>query len=153
MRIDMPAAHETRQQRQQAIREILASRPVGKQSELVRLLRERGIAATQSSVSRDLRQLGIAKLGSAYAEATADAPADNPPPPDDFVRGIAAAGPHLTVIRTAIGAASRVGVFLDRSGWPEIVGTISGDDTIFVATASAAEQRRLIARIRAHFEF
>ena len=151
MRIYMPAANETRQQRQQAIRQILASRPVDRQSELVRLLRERGISATQSSVSRDLRQLGIAKLGSGYAEAAADTPTDNPVPPEDFVRGIVTAGPHLTVVRTAVGAAARVAVFLDRSGWPEIVGTISGDDTIFIATASMAGQRRLIARMHAHF--
>jgi transcriptional regulator of arginine metabolism len=66
----------------------------------------------------------------------------------DFIRDIQTAGANLTVIRTAIGAAQRVAVCLDRSGWPEIIGTVSGDDTIFVATGNAAGQRRLVARLQ-----
>ncbi len=57
------------------------------------------------------------------------------------------AGSNLVVIRTAIGAAQRVALALDRSQWPEMVGNIGGDDTVFVATDSAAGQRTLIARI------
>ena len=57
-------------------------------------------------------------------------------------------GPNLLVITTAIGAAQRVCVTLDRANWPEVVGTISGDDTIFVATAGAGAQRRLNARLQ-----
>ncbi|MEE8236036.1 MAG: hypothetical protein V3R53_04515, partial [Gammaproteobacteria bacterium] len=64
---------------------------------------------------------------------------------------IQAAGPNLTVIKTAIGAAQRVAVFLDRSGWPEIVGTLSGDDTIFIATRNGQAQRRLRTRLRSSF--
>jgi transcriptional regulator of arginine metabolism len=67
---------------------------------------------------------------------------------EDFVREIQTAGANLTVIKTAIGAAQRVAVYLDRSGWPEIIGTVSGDDTIFVATGSTTEQRRLVAKLR-----
>ena len=147
----MPITRENRERRQQAIRQILQNQPVGRQSELVALLEQRGIPATQSSVSRDLRELGIAKLGEAYAPALMDQPADNPPPPPDFVRSVRNAGTNLMVIRTAIGAASRVAVYLDRSGWPEIVGTISGDDTVFIATESGAAQQRLTARLRTHF--
>ena len=53
---------------------------------------------------------------------------------------------------TAIGAAQRVAVTLDNSGWPEIVGTVSGDDTIFVATIGASEQRRLRGRLQQHLK-
>lgn len=149
----MPIDTEIRQKRHQAIRDILSRQPVARQAQLVALLREQGIRATQSSVSRDLKQLGITKLDNGYAEPQRDTAGDGRELAmvAEFVRNIQAAGPHLTVISTAVGAAQRVAVSLDRSGWPEIVGTLSGDDTIFVATCSAAEQRQLIARLRTLF--
>ncbi len=147
----MSATIDNRQQRQAAIREILAEAPIARQAELVRRLRERGIAATQSSVSRDLRELGVAKHAQGYAAAPVDLSDTQRLVPGDFVRGIASAGANLTVIRTAVGAASRVAVYLDRADWPEIVGTLSGDDTVFVATASARAQQRLQAKLRAQF--
>lgn len=147
----MPTETAQQEKRQQAILQILRERSIGRQAELVGLLRARGIEATQSSVSRDLRQLGIAKLADGYQQPVASL-TDSALPPEEYLRGVDPAGPNLTVIRTAIGAASRVAVFLDRAGWPEIVGTLSGDDTIFVATGSAAEQRTLIARLRGQFD-
>lgn len=149
----MPVAAEPMEKRQRAILAILRSRRVARQVELVRLLRERGIRATQSSISRDLQQLGIAKLDSGYqpleqphAEGDRDAALLT-----EFVQEIRTAGGNLTVVRTAEGAAQRVALYLDRSGWPEIVGTVSGDDTIFVATRGGGDQRRLLARMRAVF--
>ena len=65
----------------------------------------------------------------------------------EFLREITPAGPNLTVIKTAIGAAQRVALALDRSAWPEVVGNIGGDDTVFVASDSAASQKILIAKI------
>lgn len=147
----MPIDQATRTARQQAILDILQTQTVTRQAEVVALLQERGIPATQSSVSRDLRQLGFAKLDDGYGQARSVPASDNPRPPGDFLRGTAAAGANLLVIRTAVGAAARVAVYLDRAGWPEIVGTISGDDTVFVATAGVAEQRRLQARLTAEF--
>lgn len=147
----MPAASEVRRERQRLIREILRSQPVVRQSQLVRLLGERGIEATQSSISRDLKQLGIAKLGDSYTEPATGDDATEIALVAGFIRSLATAGANLTVIRTATGAAQRVAVFLDRSDWPEIVGTLSGDDTIFVATRSAGEQRQLLARLKTSF--
>ncbi len=149
----MPLATETMEKRQRAILAILRSRRVGRQSELVRLLRERGIRVTQSSVSRDLQQLGISKLESGYE------PLEQPDPDTDrdaalvaeFVREIRTAGTNLTVVKTAEGAAQRVALYLDRSGWSEIVGTVSGDDTIFVATRGGGDQRKLLTRLRSLF--
>ena len=66
--------------------------------------------------------------------------------------GSALPGPALTVIKTSIGTAQSVAVAIDRAEWPEVVGTISGDDTIFIATASAAGQSRLVARLRENFK-
>lgn len=118
----------------------------------MRLLGKAGHHATQSSVSRDLRELGVAKQGDRYV-----LPDELVTAPDDFaavapfVHDLKAAGPCLTVIRTTTGAAQSVAIVLDRAQWPEIVGTLSGDDTIFVATLDAAAQRRLIARLRQEF--
>lgn len=149
----MPAEAELRDKRHQAILEILRNQAVARQTQLVDLLKQKGIDATQSSVSRDLKQLGISKLDTGYAEPdTALSNIDqNLPLLSDFVQNIKTAGGHLTVILTSIGAAQRVAVYLDRSGWPEIVGTVSGDDTIFVATRNSADQRRLIAKLRSQF--
>lgn len=116
------------------------------------MLRAEGFPATQSSVSRDLRDLGAAKLKNGYSlpkpaeVGNADALHDV----SELVRDIRTAGPNLLVIATAVGAAQRVAVTLDRVGWPEIVGTLSGDDTIFVATVGSNQQRRLRNRLRQH---
>lgn len=146
----MPVDTESMEKRQQAILTILRSRRVGRQSELVRLLKERGIRVTQSSVSRDLRQLGITKLDTGYRQLELPAPEHDREAAllAEFVRDVRAAGGNLTVVKTAEGAAQRVALYLDRSGWPEIVGTVSGDDTIFVATRGGGDQRRFIARLR-----
>jgi transcriptional regulator of arginine metabolism len=61
------------------------------------------------------------------------------------------AGTNLTVLKTTIGAAQSVAVAIDTAHWPEVVGTISGDDTIFIATAGAREQRELGLRLAAIF--
>jgi transcriptional regulator of arginine metabolism len=150
----MPISADQREQRQQAILKILRRQHVHRQEELVDLLRKRGIDATQSSISRDLRQLGISKLDQEYRPV-----ADEEPIAVDrklelmaeFVLDVQTAGPYQTVVKTAAGAAGTVGLALDRAGWPEIVGTVSGDDTIFVATRTAGDQRRLVARLRVRF--
>ena len=103
----------------------------------------------RSSVSRDLRELGVAKVGDRYV-----LPEDATTPVADlravsaFVQQAIPAGPHLTVVRTTIGSAQSVALAIDRARWPEVVGTISGDDTIFIATDSARTQRALLERIR-----
>jgi transcriptional regulator of arginine metabolism len=150
----MPAESESREKRQAAILEILRQRPVARQTQLVGLLKDRGILATQSSVSRDLRQLGVTKLDQGYAHAAPERASAGPDQTmiGGFVRDIQTAGANLTVVKTAVGAAQRVAVHLDRSDWPEIVGTLSGDDTIFVATRNGAEQRRLVTKLRTQFE-
>jgi transcriptional regulator of arginine metabolism len=104
-------------------------------------------------VSRDLRDLGVLKAGGRYIM-----------PPDEitrangdfamlaqFVRDLRTAGPSLTVVRTTIGAAQSVAVAIDKAQWPCVIGTLSGDDTIFIATESAAAQSQLLARLREHF--
>ncbi len=147
----MPTATLQQQlERRQAIARLLDEHEIYLQSELVELLRAEGYPATQSSVSRDLRNLGAAKLRNRYSLPERVAGHNEQPLEviGQFVRDIRPAGPNLLVISTAVGAAQRVALTLDRVGWPEIVGTLSGDDTIFVATASAARQRRLSSMLR-----
>lgn len=139
--------------RRNAILRVLRTGVVRRQRDLAQLLKREGFDVTQSSVSRDLRELGVLKAGGRYLT-----------PPDEisrangdfgtlsqFVRTVRAAGNSLTVIRTTIGAAGSVAVALDKAEWPEVVGTISGDDTIFLATADSRAQQRLIERLNSLF--
>ena len=144
----MPVTAQNQLDRRDAIRRLLESGPVVNQQWLVDALSDQGLEATQSSVSRDLRELGAVKTPSGY-ELLADAALDTPGFGEfaAMIRSIRPAGAHLLVITTAVGAAQRVALELDRSGWPEIVGTVAGDDTIFVATSSADRQRALRSRL------
>jgi transcriptional regulator of arginine metabolism len=138
--------------RRLALAKIIREQTVGRQSELVAMLRKHGHAATQSSVSRDLRELGVAKQGDRYVLPERAAPVKNDfSTIKQFVRAILTAGSNLTVLRTTVGAAQSVAVAIDTARWSEIIGTISGDDTIFIATAGAREQQKLSERLHAIF--
>lgn len=144
----MPPTTEDQIQRRSAIQALLSKGPAATQASLVRALKSRGYVATQSSVSRDLREIGAIKTAQGYElPATSPAGEDHVASVAELLRATMPAGPNLLVIHTAIGAAQRVGVALDRCGWPGIAGTIAGDDTVFVATDSAAAQKNLISRI------
>jgi transcriptional regulator of arginine metabolism len=140
-------------ERREAIVRILREGLVRKQEDLVRLLKRAGHEATQSSISRDLRDLGALKASGRYVL-----------PPDEvtrangdfgslthFVRALRRAGPAIIVLRTTIGAAQSVAVAIDKAEWPEVAGTLSGDDTIFIATASQRAQDELVARLSGLF--
>ena len=140
-------------ERRQTITRILRSGVVHRQEDLARLLREQGYEVTQSSVSRDLRDLGVLKASGRYilpSEAPGRAPGDFAMLAE-FVRGLRRAGTSVTVLRTTVGAAQSVAVAIDRAEWPEVAGTLSGDDTIFIATASVSAQDELVARLQALF--
>lgn len=135
--------------RRATILRILRGAHVRKQEDIVRLLREAGHDVTQSSVSRDLRELGVLKAGGRYlAPQEATRPLEDFGALRPFVLGVATAGASLTVLRTATGSAQTVAAAIDKADWPEVVGTISGDDTIFIATDTAAAQSAVVARLR-----
>ena len=146
--ITMPTTNIEQTERRDAIRDLLGNGAVGTQQDLVEQLSARGLIVTQSSVSRDLKDLGAIKTVAGY---------QLPHPGRDgkrelasvanLIRGRETAGPHLLVIKTAIGAAQRVALAFDRSGWPEMIGNIGGDDTVFVATDSASGQRQILSKI------
>ena len=110
--------------RRDAIVRILRQTAVGRQAELVDLLRREGFDATQSSVSRDLRELGVLKGADRYLLPAVE-DALTPSHFEDvqtFVKGYRAAGANLTVLRTTTGTAQGVAIALDKARWPEIVG-------------------------------
>ena len=143
----MPNSPEIQSERQNAIRQILESGPAGTQRSLVDALIAKGFDATQSSVSRDLRELGAVKTADGYELPGGPSNDNEVANVSGLLREIETAGPNLTVIKTAIGAAQRVALALDRSGWPEMVGNVGGDDTILVATKNASGQRSLLKKI------
>jgi len=136
------------EERRNAIRQMLQKGPLETQGSVVAALTNKGYSATQSSVSRDLRELGVIKTTRGY-----ELPAGNQDDDEqltavrDLLRAIKPAGPNLLVVKTAIGAAQRVALAFDRCSWPEIIGNIGGDDTVFVATDSGTAQKNLISRI------
>jgi transcriptional regulator of arginine metabolism len=128
---------ESKEERLQHIREVVALREVGNQQELVTALAARGVVCTQSSVSRDLADLGVLKRDGRYVL-----------PESDRVRALGIikalpAGPNLMVLRTETGAAPLIALHIDHLGLPQVVGTIAGDDTIFIATPSVSAQAEL----------
>jgi transcriptional regulator of arginine metabolism len=138
--------------RRTMLAKLIREQAVGRQTELVAMLRKQGYVATQSSVSRDLRELGVAKMGDRYVlPETAVSPKNDFSTLKQFVSARLTAGTNLTVLKTAVGSAQSVAVAIDIARWPEVVGTISGDDTIFIATAGVREQRKLADRLRAIF--
>jgi len=144
----MPPTTEDQIQRRAAIRDLLVKRPAETQASLVSELQRLGHVATQSSVSRDLREIGAIKTSKGYELPSSNESADQQVAAvAELLRSITPAGSNLLVIRTGVGAAQRVGLALDRSAWPGMVGTIAGDDTVFVATESAHAQKNLITRI------
>lgn len=136
--------------RQAAILEAVTQDQIATQNDLVRALRKRGIEATQVSISRDVAELGLMKAGGVYKPAAAEGGAHDPELPlRTFVRKVTPAGPNLTVVRCDVGTAPRVGLVLDGLTWPGLAGTLAGDDTVFVATETAAAQKKLIEFLHA----
>jgi transcriptional regulator of arginine metabolism len=126
--------------RQQKILEIIGARRVATQHQLARELGRRGIEATQSSVSRDIVELGLTKLQGRYT-APQTAFAGSP------VVEVDAAGDNLIIIKTVIGQASATALAIDGASIVGIVGTVAGDDTLFVAVKNADAQRVAMKQI------
>lgn len=144
-----------REARRTAIVRLLRAAPVRRQQELVRLLKREGHAVTQSSISRDLRELGVLKHSDGYvlpdnAELAARTQ-DKFSAVAQFVREVRTAGPSITVVKTTIGSAGSVAAAIDKAGWEDVAGTVSGDDTIFIATADARAQGRVLEKLRDAF--
>lgn len=139
-----------RRQRHLKILELIATHAIGTQEELADALAREGWVVTQSSVSRDITALKLVKLDGVYTRpAVAKAPRRDPDE-QRIVEGVLAysgAGDSLIVLHTPPGEANRVGAAFDRLAWPEVLGNISGDDTIFLAASDQGAQRRVLRRL------
>ena len=138
----------TSEQRLKKVAELIRSAPIASQGELLASLQEQGISTTQSSISRDLQKLGVVKR-KGYYRIPEIVPADGQGV--DMLRA-ESAGPNMIVLKTSPGSASRVGLIIDQACVPEVLGTIAGDDTIFVAVRDEISGRAAVRSIFAIFE-
>ncbi|MFB3814704.1 MAG: arginine repressor [Terriglobales bacterium] len=142
--------------RQGVILELVKRGPVPSQDELRRELNKYGFKVTQATLSRDIHHLGLVKMPQGYTlpQAVASAAlAAQPATPAlerlfrEFVREVREAQ-NLLVVKTATGSAQPVAVAWDAQAWPEVVGTVAGDDTILVICPDRKTARKVAARIR-----
>lgn len=139
-----------RRKRHLKILELISTRAIRTQEELAEALAAEGWDVTQSSVSRDITSLRLIKMNGVYRRPS---PTTAPIDPDlrriaDGVLTVEPAGEALVVLHTPPGEANRVAVALDRLAWPDVVGTIAGDDTIFLAVKDGGAQRRVMGEVR-----
>jgi len=137
--------------RQGRILEIARKRRVTSQEELSSLLKREGVDVTQSTLSRDIRELGLVKVRGGYQVSGELHSA----PPDEILRrafeqfvvrtGVSG---NIVMIRTSPGNAHSVGVVLDAAQWPEVLGTVAGDDTVFVLLRNGHFGKKVLGRIR-----
>jgi transcriptional regulator of arginine metabolism len=147
-----------KQLRQREIRELVAQRPVRTQQELAAALRERGFRATQATISRDVAELGLIKsnqegvqvyrVPARVTEAESTGEERLRALLHDLPVEVREAG-LILVLRALPGSAHAVAAALDRTRWPEVVGSIAGDDTVFVCFGDRASMQRVRARLAA----
>jgi transcriptional regulator of arginine metabolism len=146
----------TKHQRQHRVAKLLEQGPVGSQTQLVELLAAEGIEATQTTVSRDLEELGAVKIrvpGGETAYALPELPSKQLAPTDHLRRVLGewaveiAHSHNLVVLRTPPGCAHVVGSALDRSGLEGVVGTVAGDDTVMVVVGERHTGAEMAARL------
>jgi transcriptional regulator of arginine metabolism len=136
-----------KEQRQTTILKVITANQIGRQEELAEILERKGFSVTQSSVSRDLLELGIVKVGGFYALPQK--------PKSAVVFGLVSleiAGENMVVAKTEAGLASACAVRIDADGIEEIIGTIAGDDTIFIAVRGQKEQKAVLKKVWEIFE-
>lgn len=144
--------------RHNAIRDLVAHSPVSNQDELRRKLRRRGFQVTQATLSRDIHELRLFKGPSGYAlphsngNGTAAITIDDAPPTVvDMLNSFgtrAVQAMNQVIVRTVMGGAQPVAAALDREDWPEVVGTIAGDDTVLVICPDQRRAAEVEARLR-----
>ena len=145
---------DLKERRLRAIADLIRGNALSSQEELAERLSSQGFAVTQATISRDLEQIGAVKVrrGGNLSYALPQEVRNGAGPRlaavfRDWVRSVDPAG-NMVVMKTPPGSAHLVGVALDNSELPEIVGTICGDDTIFVACRTAAEAEALSTKLR-----
>ena len=143
-------------QRQHRIARLLEEQAISSQAQIVEMLASEGVVATQATVSRDLEDLGAVKVripGGATAYAVPEHSKDAASPDDhlrrvmgEFVVDVAHSA-NLVVLRTSPGSAHVIGSALDRAGYPDVLGTVAGDDTLILVCADNVGGADVAARL------
>lgn len=139
---------DTKTRRHRRLRELVAEQAIRSQGALLDALEESGLGVDQSTLSRDLRELGIRKVRGRYREVGG---LESQAPALPQVVRYTTCGPNLIVIHTVVGQAPPVGVLLDSADESAIEGTIAGDDTVFVATKGRRQQEVVLRRLASWF--
>jgi transcriptional regulator of arginine metabolism len=138
--------------RQGQILKLIRAKSISTQDELAQELKALGIAATQVTLSRDIRELGLAKTPDGYRQiARSEAGPTVETLAAEFLHDVRLAQ-NLIVLKTSPGHANSVAVALDEEEWPEVVGTLAGDDTILVIAPDNATAQALRAKFLAMLE-
>lgn len=142
-------------ERQSAILRTIAEHDIDTQEQLAALLRETGMLVTQATISRDIRELGLSKVASSdgsshYAPLTRTEVEKNERLSRIFAESVLsiAQADNLVVVKTLSGSGSAAAELIDSLTWPEIVGTLAGDNTIFVAVESREKVHSVIQRFQ-----
>lgn len=147
-------------QRLDAIRQVLTSSAVASQDELRRKLRRRGFHVTQATLSRDMHELRLSKGPGGYSLPNGHGNGavivdDEPPSIEEMLESFGLRvrqAMNQVVVATVLGGAQPVAAALDRTSWPEVVGTIAGDDTVLVICTDARRAGEVETRIRTLLE-
>lgn len=145
----MPTDRKAQAVRREAILEILDSGvEIEQQSELVDMLKARGIPSTQSSISRDLRELGAVRVKGHYE--IPDWNEDESPFQKviPFIKRVKPCGPYQMLLVTDEGAGSVVAQAIDSSGWDDVLGTVAGYHSVLILTDGAFDQKLVYLRLR-----
>jgi transcriptional regulator of arginine metabolism len=137
--------------RQKTILELLHKGPIESQEELQGILAKRGFDVGQATLSRDIRELGLVKTYDGYIPGNGAATAEPVLPSvsrlvREFVVEVRLAQ-NLLVLKTSVGSAQPVAASIDAEDWPEVVGTLAGDDTILVISQDSRSAQQLARRI------
>jgi transcriptional regulator of arginine metabolism len=140
-------------QRQAAILRVVRKRRIESQDDLREALADEGFVVTQATLSRDIRELGLAKLADPQGGAYYTHPHHGSVRPElthvlpTLLVSVDGVGPFL-VLKTASGSAGAVTEALDHAGWSGVIGTIAGDDTVLVITRSQRLRQEIATRIQ-----
>jgi len=137
--------------RQRAILDALKHASFASQEDLQRVMRKRGFRVGQATLSRDIRDLNLSKTPHGYSVPQGEIAVGVALPPvsrlvREFVLGVRTAQNQL-VVKTIVGSAQPVAAALDEADWPEVVGTIAGDDTILIVCPDREDARKLAGQI------
>ncbi|MBZ5569423.1 MAG: arginine repressor [Acidobacteriia bacterium] len=137
--------------RHHRILELVSREPMVTQDDMVRRLTQQGLKVTQATLSRDIKELGLVKTPEGYAASGTLTEAAPTPSLSHLLREFVVdvrQAQNLLVVKTTAGSAQPVAAAVDAASWPELVGTIAGDDTILVISSSSKSCRQLGKRIR-----